>query len=142
MPYTTEQKTEAVRLYIEHGPDEAARIIGCGRMSIYRWLADTPVPDEKREAQRLETAIRHQLKREALREALLDAAMAGAAAIDLTDPKGFQALSIGVGTFLDKYRLEMGETTARTEHVSIGLIEAEIQKLEAQIGSVPTPANV
>ena len=140
MTYTAEQKAEAIRLYVEVGPDEAARTIGCGRMTIYRWLSDTSVPSEKREAERLATIARHQAKREALREALLDAALAGAAAIDTHDPKGFQALSIGVGTFLDKYRLEMGESTGRTETLTLGFMESEVERLEIELGK-RAPAN-
>jgi len=36
---------------------------------------------------------------------------AGVQAADPSDPKGFQLLSVGVGIFLDKYRLEMGEAS-------------------------------
>lgn len=139
MPYTTEQKTEAVRLYIEVGPEEAAKQIGCSRRAVYDWLGLYGVQTKKPDEQRAETELRHTAKREALREALLDGALMGAAALTTTDPKGFQALTVGIGVLLDKYRLERGETTSRTEHVSIGLVESEIVKLEAELGTSRNP---
>lgn len=142
MVYTDEQKAEAVRLYVELGPDEAARTIGCSRRAIYGWLGMHGVQTKKPDEQRAETEARHAAKREALREALLDAALQGAAAVDTSDPKGYQALAIGVGTFLDKYRLENGESTGRTESLTLtaDLLESEIQRLENELGK-QAPAN-
>ncbi len=50
-----------------------------------------------------------------LRTVLIVKALEGAKAADPEDAASFQKLSIGVGTFLDKYRLEMGEATVRGE---------------------------
>lgn len=135
MAYTEEQKAEAVRLYIELGPDEAAKQIGCSRRSVYDWLGLYGVQTKKPEEFRAETEIRHTAKREALREALLDGALMAASALDTDDPKGFQALTVGIGVLLDKYRLERGEHTDRTQHVTIGLIEREVERLEAELGA-------
>lgn len=141
MTYTDEQKAEAVRLYVEVGPDEAAKQIGCSRRAIYDWLGLYSVQTKKPDERRAETEARHTAKREALREALLDAALSGASALDTADPKGFQALAVGVGIFLDKYRLERGESTGRTETLTLGLVESEVQRLEAELGK-RAPANV
>lgn len=75
---------------------------------------------------------------------MLDAWLAGAvtAARIGSDPeqaKAYQALSIGVGTFEDKYRLEMGESTGRTETLTLGLVEQNIQRLEAQLAANDPP---
>lgn len=138
MVYTDEQKAEAVRLYLEVGAVEAAKTVGCTSRSIYLWLGDfTDLKDEKREQARQETAARHQAKREALREAILDAAFAGAlAAQNIGDPKAYQALSIGVGTFLDKYRLEQGETTGRTE--VLGPLDLELTRIADELQRTAT----
>lgn len=135
MVYTEAQKAEAVKLYVELGPDEAAKQIGCSRRSIYGWLGLHGVQTKKPEEFRVETEIRHTAKREALREALLDGALMAASALDTDDPKGFQALTVGIGVLLDKYRLERGEHTDRTQVVTVGLIEAEIQRLETQVAA-------
>ena len=136
--FTQEQKAEAVKLYLEVGPEEAAKAIGCSKRSIYGWLGEfcIDVKDEKREQRRQETALRHEAKREALREALLDAALLGVASLNPADPKGYQALAIGTATFIDKYRLENGEATGKTETVTLtsGLLESEIQRLENELG--------
>ena len=42
-----------------------------------------------------------------------------------------QALATAFGILLDKYRLENGESTARSEHLSIYQVEAELQRLLA-----------
>jgi transposase-like protein len=135
MVYTDEQKAEAVRLYVEVGPEEAAKTIGCSRRAVYNWLGLHGVQAKKPDEQRAETELRHTAKREALREALLDAALTGAAALDTSDPKGFQSLAVGVGILLDKYRLERGEHTDRTQVVTLGLVERELERLEAQVGA-------
>lgn len=142
MIYTDEQKAEAVRLYLEVGAEDAAESIGCSRRQVYRWLGSHSVTVQKNEDRRAETAERHQTKREALREALLDAALLGASSLDPKDPKGFQALAIGTATFLDKYRLEMGEATGKTESITLtgGILEAEIQRLESELGK-QAPVN-
>lgn len=141
MVYTAEQKAEAVRLYIEHGPDAAARQIGCSRRAVYHWLGLHGVQTKRPEEVRAETEIRHTAKREALREALLDGALMGASALDTADPKGFQALTVGIGVLIDKYRLERGEHTDRTQVVTIGWIEQQVQKLESELGVIRTPSN-
>lgn len=133
MTYTDEQKAEAVRLYVEVGPDEAAKQIGCSRRAIYDWLGLYSVQTKKPDERRAETEARHSAKREALREALLDAALSGASALDTTDPKGFQALAVGVGIFLDKYRLERGEATSRTITEGADDIDRSVVQLVAEM---------
>lgn len=129
MPYTEAQKKKAVELYVEHGADTAASETGCSRQTIYNWLGLDSVKPEKRE----QIVQRHQEKREALREALLDKALQGIIAADPSDPRGFQSLSIGAATFLDKYRLEMGEHTARTVQEGSEDIDRSVAQLVAEL---------
>lgn len=133
---------EAVRLYVEVGAAEAARQVGCSRDTIYEWLGQFPtlVGDEKDKERREARVLAREAKREAGRDAILDAWLAGAvtAAGIANDPKqakAYQSLSIGVGTFLDKYRLEMGEATGRTETWSMANLDAEAQRLEALLAA-------
>jgi transposase-like protein len=142
MVYTDEQKAEAVRLYVEVGASAAAREIGCSRDTVYEWLAlyPTSVGDEKEKERREARVLAREAKREAARDAMLDAWFAGAvtAAGIASDPKqarAYQSLSIGAATFQDKFRLEMGEHTDRTQVVTLGLIEREVERLEAELGA-------
>ncbi len=65
-----------------------------------------------------------------LRTVLVVKALEGAKAADPDDPNGYQKLSIGVGTFLDKYRLEMGEHTSKiTVADAESVLDAEIIRL-------------
>ena len=74
-----------------------------------------------------------------LRKVLIEKALQGATAADPSDPTGFQKLSVGVGTFLDKYRLEMGEATGRVE-MSVddaeSVIDREIAALSVKMNDV------
>jgi len=135
MGYTDEQKAEAVRLYVEVGASAAARKIGCSRDIIYDWLSRYPtlVGDEKAKERRQARVLMRETKREAGRDAILDAYLAGAvtAAGIASDPdqaKAYQLLSVGAGTFLDKYRLEMGESTSRTELHTDSQIDRELAR--------------
>lgn len=128
MPYTKAQKEKAVQLYIEHGADYAAEQIGCSRQSIYNWLGLDSVKPEKR----AELVARHQHKREALRELLLDKAAdllmrmdephydyrgkdVQRVEFDKATSGDARAYATAAAILIDKYRLEMGESTARIE---------------------------
>lgn len=147
MVYTDEQKAEAVRLYVEIGPDEAATRVGCDRRTIYRWLGRyaTFVADEKKEATRLETVARHQAKRDEVRELLLDQTLDALHRmkephIDYrgkdsdrveweTAPAGaFKDYATAAAILIDKYRLEMGESTSRTESLDASRVDIELAR--------------
>lgn len=140
MIYTDEQKTEAVRLYVEVGASEASRLIGCSRDSVYEWLAlhPTSVGDLKEKERRAARVLMREAKREAARDAMLDAWMIGAAtaasiASDPSQARAYQLLSTGVGTFEDKYRLEMGEATNRTITEGADDIDRSVTQLVAEM---------
>lgn len=62
--------------------------------------------------------------------------------IDLPEPPAdaVQKLATAAAILIDKLRLELGESTGRTESVTLGFVESEIQKLEAELGNV-APGN-
>jgi transposase-like protein len=140
MPYTDEQRAEAVDLYVEHGAAEAARRTGISSRSIRGWAktADVAAARDKNlidAADRL--ALQQKADRAELRSVLIRKALIGAQAADPSDPKGFQLLSVGVGTFLDKYRLEMGEAS---EVVITGdMMDQAILTMRAELGEEDTP---
>lgn len=132
--YTDEQKAQAVKLYLEVGPDEAAKEVGCSRRQVYRWLGRHGVTPKKPDQQRAETEARHTEKREELRELLLDQALdmlhrMNEMHVEWREVDGQEeqivhlvsganeakSYATAAAILIDKYRLEMGETTGRTE---------------------------
>ncbi len=140
MPYTNQQKAEAVDSYVEHGAAEAARRTGISSRSIRGWARAAGVA-AARDKNLIDASDRLALQQKAdraeLRSVLIGKALVGAQAADPSDPKGFQLLSVGVGTFLDKYRLEMGEAT---EVVITGdMMDQAILGMKAELGEDETP---
>jgi transposase-like protein len=147
--YTKADKEKAVALYLEHGAGHAAAQLGCTERTIYRWLGEvnvSRVTDEKRAAERDETLTRHQAKRSAIREQMLDAALDLLARLrePHTDYRGKDVVPVhwevapsgdaqryvtSVGILIDKYRLEMGETTGRQEHLTFSPADLELQRV-------------
>jgi transposase-like protein len=158
--YTDKQKTEAVKLYLEVGPDEAAKTIGCSRRQVYRWLGSHGVSPKKPDEQRAETEARHAQKREELRDLLLDQAVdmlhrMNEMHIEYREvdgqpeqvvhlkaaPADCKSYALAAAVLIDKMRLENGEVTGRQESIHLGLVESEIRRLEAEVGTVPTPRH-
>lgn len=146
MPYTDEQKQHAIDLYVQHGADHAAEQIGCSRQSVYNWLGLDSVKDEKR----AEVVARHTRKREALRELLLDKAADLILRMDEPhyDYRGkdvervdfdkatsgdVKNYATGAAILIDKYRLEMGESTARTHVEGSDDIDRSVSQLVAEM---------
>lgn len=136
MPYTEEQKAEAVELAQEVGTSEASRRTGASATSIKRWTADAGLTDqtkrEKTEAAREQLAIQRAKKREDLRNLLLDKALdlLGRMDEEHKDYRGKDVTAVywdkapsgatkdyatAAAILIDKFRLEMGEATGRTE---------------------------
>lgn len=150
MPYTAEQKAEAVRLYLEHGATHAAEQVGCTRRQVYRWLGSHGVSAKKPEERHAETLARHQAKREALRELLLDKAAdliqrmddphydyrgkdASKVHFDKATSGDVRAYATAAAILIDKYRLEMGEATARTHWEGSDDIDRSVSQLVAEL---------
>ena len=134
MKYTDKQRQQALTLYTEHGATHAANETGISRRSILRWANEACLSQaraEKTEAARAMLALRHNQLREELRVRLLEKALD---ALDRMDEKhidykgkdahqvswevapsgAFKDYATGAAILIDKYRLEMGETTSRT----------------------------
>ena len=129
--YTDAQKAEAVRLSVEVGTAEAARQTGVSTRSITNWAKDAGVTAqakvEKTEVAREVLAAVTAKKREELREVLLDAGIHHVKQSMAADTgRDAQAYMIGAGIGVDKYRLEMGEATGRTETVDLASAESTI----------------
>lgn len=146
MPYTEAQKKKAVELYLEHGATYAAKEIGCTRRSVYDWLGVHSAQDEKR----AETVARHQTKREQLRELLLDQAIDALAKMkephydyrgkdsnrvefEEAPADAFRSYATAAAILIDKYRLEMGEHTARTVQEGSEDIDRSVAQLVAEL---------
>lgn len=150
--FTAEQKAEAVRLYLEIGPDEAAEQVGCSRRAIYTWLGMHGVQPKKEDEQRQDTIDRHAAKRETLRELLMDQAIEvlhrmNEPHIQWETQYGEQVeilhmkaeagdcrnYATSAGILIDKYRLEMGEATSRTVTEGSDDIDRSVAQLVAEL---------
>ena len=129
--YTDAQKAEAVNLYVEVGATEAAKQTGISRRSINSWAKaagfTAQANIEKTTAAREVLASAVAEKREVLRELLLDAGIHHVErSIAAESGRDAQAWMTGAGIGIDKYRLEMGEATGRTEVMDVASAEASI----------------
>jgi transposase-like protein len=154
--YTTEEKAEALRLYVEVGPCEAARRTGINKGTITRWAKEAgviTVANEKRRAgaeaaEAVAACTRAKLKNKLLTKALdllgrmdephIDYKGAGnMGPVQVTYPKATASAcasyATAVGILIDKFRLENGEVTGREEVVTVDAIDREIQRLESEL---------
>lgn len=147
MEYTVEQKAEALTLYEEHGAAEATRRldfeITAGTIRVWAHRAGLKRYSPEKTAAATEAHRLRQVEmREEVRELFLSKALDLLLRIDephidyrgkdadlVTFPKApareCLAYMTAAATALDKYRLEMGEATART-HAKIETIETEV----------------
>ena len=160
MQYTDEQKQEAVNLYIDVGTAEAARQTGVTARTINNWAqqAGATVSQErdKTEAAREALAAKNANRREHIRHLILEKAEDLLGRMDephadfkVVDKRIEQVewvkarsgdvknYAVAFAVLIDKYRLEMGETTNRTE-ISVAdaesVMDAEIRRLSEQLG--------
>lgn len=146
--YTELERQMAIDIYRDRGATAAAKEIGCSRQAIYDWLGEEMSTDDSDLKERAERhtvyrgLLRDRLIRTALR--LVDRCTEPFVAYDkegmpheLEEPPGFevQKMMTAAGIALDKYRLEMGESTGRTESITIGALEAELTRLNAELGA-------
>ena len=143
MVYPEAMKAEALRLYAEVGPSEAARRTGIPKTTISGWARKSGLRTDASAKTRAATeaaAARNGERREAIRAKFLeriDRALDRMVEryveyvgkdgnyVEYPEPPGgaMRDLAITAATLLDKYRLEMGETTARSEVNIRGRIE-------------------
>lgn len=153
--YTPQQRTEAVDAYLEHGATEAARITGIPKRTINRWATDDGATSDKAEQTQTARDMLAQAnakRREELRALLMEKAVdlmrrmdephidfKGKDAFIVTYPKATSGdvrnYAVSVGVLIDKFRLEMGEATGRTESIDLSAAESridqEIERLSA-----------
>jgi len=137
--HTEDEKAEALSLYVDLGPAEAARRSGVSPLTISSWARraglHTNAPTKTKEATEA-LIIRAQSMREELKIRMLHKALdlldrmdaphvefKGKDANPVTYPiapaGAVQNYATSVAILLDKYRLESGEATERTENVSV-----------------------
>lgn len=154
MAYTDQQRGEALTAYLDYGAAEASRQIGIPARTIRRWANDaelTAARSQKLEEAHAALAIRHAEMREELRVRLLEKALDALDRMDETHvdyrgkdarriewpvaPSGaFKDYATGAAILIDKYRLEMGEHTARAEVTNESAIDAEVRRLVDELG--------
>ena len=150
--YSPERKAEALLLYMNVGLAEAWRQTGIPKPTISSWARRAGLPHTNAATKTAEAtaaaAEAAKLTRARLRGELLDKALdllqrmdaqhvefKGKDAQEVIYPiapaSAVQAYAISVGVLIDKYRLEMGEVTGRTESRAMteGLDDTERERL-------------
>ncbi len=162
--YTDEQKREAINLYIQHGTTTASQQSGIPKRTLLRWVKDSDVVARARnktakataELTRLNVERRERIKSQLLEkiEDLIgrmnlphvdfkgkDAAMVTYPVATSGDVKNY---SVSIGILIDKYRLEMGESTSRAEitfEQAETRLDAEFAKLVEQFEALDAKAD-
>jgi len=147
--YTPEQKAEALALYAVEGPTAVQTQLGIPKQTVAQWASADNVRTVRNErtAAALEAVlldravVREQLRDEMLRRALDLLGRMDAPHVDfrgkdaqqvtypLPSPSGCQSYATAAAILLDKFRLEVGEVTGRTETVARDQLDREIERL-------------
>lgn len=150
MNFTAAQKAESVEIFHEQGAAAAAEHRGVSRQSIYNWVRASidveKTPDEIAAEALYQATLRSSIRRRLLEkvDSLLDR-------FDQPhyDYRGKDAKKVGwenatsgdirsyatsIGILIDKYRLEMGEATARTYHEGSDDIDRSVSQLVEELG--------
>lgn len=151
--YTDDERVHALELYATDGPTAVERQLGIPKTTVAGWAAAAGVGTVRNEriaaavdAARLDRElVREHLRDEMLRRAvdLLDRMdephvdFKGKDAAKVTYPKpspsGCQAYATAAAILLDKFRLEVGEVTGRTETRTSDHLDREIEELVEQL---------
>lgn len=129
MKYTDKQKQEAVETYLKVGTAEAARQTGISRRSILNWAKAAGATEARRNnAHKAREALQVEMSalRAELDRGLLEKAVELMSGISTAEHQAAKNLAIALGIVIDKFRLEMGESTARSESVSAQSVESWI----------------
>jgi transposase-like protein len=130
--FTAKQKAEAIAIFHSDGSAVAAQHAGCSRQTIYNWLRDSidseKTPEELQAEALYQSTLRASIRRRLLERVdnLLDrfdqphSDFRGKDAVRVTWDSAtsgdVRSYATAIGILIDKYRLEMGEATARTMH--------------------------
>lgn len=142
--FTAAQKTKALELFHERGATAAAEATGCHRTQIYRWLRDDVAQRPEKTAEQIQaedayqTSLRQSIRRRLLEKVdnLLDRFdephfdYRGKDVVrvqwDSATSGDIRAYATSIGILIDKYRLEMGEHTQRTD--AFTSVDMELQR--------------
>lgn len=133
--YTDEQKAEAIALYVEEGPTAVEMLLGIPKQTVHMWATKEgvrTVRTTKATAATEAIAADRLLHREQLRSELIAKALdmlnrmddehidyRGKDCTRVSFPKApadaCKSYAMSAAILLDKFRLEMGETTGRSE---------------------------
>ena len=133
--YTDAQRRKAVNLYIKHGTTKASQQSGIPKRTLLRWAKDNDVVAHARDKTAeavAESARLNAERRERIKTLLLEKIedLLGRMNLPHIDFKGKDArqieyptatsgdvknYAVSVAVLIDKYRLEMGESTSRAE---------------------------
>ena len=155
--YTDIQKTQAVDLYLKHGASEASNRLDIPRRTISSWVTKQGLAQakgEQTEAAREQLALKNAERRERIRSLILEKAedIRGrmdephidfkAAGKELHKVEWETARSgdvknyaVSFAILIDKYRLEMGEATSRTEvsvNDAVQVVRDEVAQMRAK----------
>jgi transposase-like protein len=152
MKYTDAQKRKAVNLYIQHGTTEASQQSGVPKRTLLRWAKDSDVVAHARDKTAVAVAESARLnveRRERIKSSLLEKIedLLGRMNLPHIDFKGKDAqmvtypvatsgdvknYAVSVAVLIDKYRLEMGESTSRAE-ISFEQAESRLDEEFAEL---------
>lgn len=154
--YTEEQKAEALALYELEGPSAVQAKLGIAKATVAGWAVANGVRTVRNErtAEAVEAArLDRELVREQLRDEMLRKALDLLGRMDLPhidfkgkdadkvtypkpSPSGCQSYATAAAILVDKFRLEIGEATGRTEHQLTSPVDEELARLAEQIEHV------
>lgn len=137
-PYSPKQKAEAIDLWKQHGTAETARQTGISTRTIKRWVKADPTAQadtKQTDTARRELARRTRERRERIRSLLLERTQDLLEAMhpDASRAGDIRSYAVAVGILIDKFRLEMGEATGRSEQISV---EQAVSRLDEEIAEM------
>lgn len=156
--YTPKQRQEALTLYALEGPSAVEDQLGIPKSTVVDWARTAGIRTVRNErtAEAVEAArLDRELTREHLRNLMLEKAVdligrmdeehidfKGKDADEVVYPKpspaGCQSYATAAAILLDKFRLEVGEVTGRTETRTSDHLDREIERLVEQLSAKQT----
>lgn len=144
MNYTETEREMALDIYRTQGATAAAQAIGCSRQTIYDWLADSLSTDALKKEAAEEALTRQAVLRVHAQNRLLftylrlidrcteETKIITKEGKELTLPEpsaeATQKLATAAAILIDKFRLEMGEATSRSELTDASKIDLELAR--------------
>lgn len=134
----------ALDIYRAQGATAAAKATGCSRQTIYDWLADGLSTDTDKQKAALEASTRRDVLREHARTRMVYTYLRiidrcteetkiitkDGNEIVLPEPPAdsVQKLATAAAILIDKLRLELGESTSRTESLDASRVDIELAR--------------